>query len=454
MRFWRIIRLALEGLRRTPLRFTLTALGVMIATGALVSMVAFAKGVQARAETPFKLLGLFNNIEVSSKISRDRDRRGRDEEEQEEEKREIEGESEPDELPRVLDDDAIAEIERIPEVDLAYPDFRFVRLEVKHGERSERALTVGLPREVSFLSLLTDVLVAGDFFSQTLEPEAVLGNRLAEELGFESPTAAVGQTITIEASGLAPETDETFAFEKREIPITVVGVYEPPSLAPGFAAGGMVLPVDVMKTIPGIRFSQALDSLRAGGTATGGGYPRVIVRVERPADLEPVREKIEEMGFRARTVMSRIEEMRTFFVVMDLLLASIGTVALVVAGLGIINTLLMSVLERFQEIGIYKAIGASDGDVRILFLTEAGLVGLVGGVAGLGLARVVTWILGLAINAYARGEGVHGDLVIFLFPLWVLVGAVAFSVAVSVLAGVYPASRAARVDPIRALRGE
>jgi hypothetical protein len=84
MRFWRIIRLALEGLRRTPLRFTLTALGVMIATGALVSMVAFAKGVQARAETPFKLLGLFNNIEVSSKISRDRDRRGRDEEEEEE----------------------------------------------------------------------------------------------------------------------------------------------------------------------------------------------------------------------------------------------------------------------------------------------------------------------------------------------------------------------------------
>ena len=110
-------------------------------------------------------------------------------------------------------------------------------------------------------------------------------------------------------------------------------------------------------------------------------------------------------------------------------------------------------LERYQEIGIYKAIGASDHDVRILFLTEAALVGLAGGLGGLILARLVSWILQWGVNAYAMRQGVTGPLVLFDFPFWLLTGAVLFATLVSILSGLYPASRAARVDPIRALRG-
>ena len=146
--------------------------------------------------------------------------------------------------------------------------------------------------------------------------------------------------------------------------------------------------------------------------------------------------------------------MRTFFVFMDVLLAAVGTVALVVAGLGIVNTLLMSVLERYQEIGIYKAIGASDGDLVVLFLTEAGIIGVLGGLGGLVLGRAVSWGLEIAVNVYARTQGVTEHLALFAFPIWLLVATVVFAVTVSVLAGVYPAIRAARVDPIQALRRE
>jgi len=158
------------------------------------------------------------------------------------------------------------------------------------------------------------------------------------------------------------------------------------------------------------------------------------------------------MGFETRTMLERLEGMRKFFVVIDVLLASVGGIALVVAALGIVNTLLMAVLERYQEIGICKALGASDRDMMVMFLTEAGFIGLLGSVGGLALGWTVSWGLEIAINVYARSRGVVDLLEIFCFPPWLLAATVAFSVLVSVVAGVYPAARAARLDPIRALR--
>ena len=428
MRIWMIIRLALGALRRTPLRVTLTSLGVAIASGALVSMVGFALGVQRQAETPFEKLGLLNNIEVTPK---------RDDNE----------ESAP-----ILDDDSLDEISAIPGVVLTYPDFRVTGIEVGFKEETETGVAFGLPREAALLGFARDILVAGDFFSIGDAPEAILGEPLARDLGFDSPEEAVGSVVTLEATGLSPEEAETFKFQRREFEVTVVGVYSMPQMSPRFAGHGVVLPVDLMKEIPGIEFAPALESLRAGGSGNEAGYQRVTVRVRHPSILNSVEQKIREMGFDTRTLLGQLEEIRAFFVFIDVLLASLETVALVVAALGIVNTLLMSVLERYQEIGIYKAIGASNGDLLILFLTEAGMIGLLGGLGGLLLGRVVSWILEIAVNAYAQSQEVTVHLALFAFPVWLLLATVLFALVISVLAGVYPAIRAARVDPILALR--
>jgi putative ABC transport system permease protein len=209
-----------------------------------------------------------------------------------------------------------------------------------------------------------------------------------------------------------------------------------------------------MKEIPGIKFAPAMENLRAGKSGTQAGYERATVRVEHHSMLDTVQQQIEAMGFQARTYLGQLEKMRTFFVFIDVLLAAVGTVALVVAALGIVNTLLMSVLERYQEIGIYKAIGASDGDLLVLFLSEASIIGLIGGLGGLILGRVVSWLLEIGVNIYARSQGVTTHLELFAFPFWLLLGALAFAVTISMFSGVYPALRAARVDPIRALRSE
>ena len=97
------------------------------------------------------------------------------------------------------------------------------------------------------------------------------------------------------------------------------------------------------------------------------------------------------MGYRTRTILSKLQDMRRFFLAIQLLLTAVGGIALAIAALGIVNTLLMAVLERYQEIGLCKAIGASDGDLFVLFLTEAGIIGLLGGLTGIALGWLMSW---------------------------------------------------------------
>ena len=139
------------------------------------------------------------------------------------------------------------------------------------------------------------------------------------------------------------------------------------------------------------------------------------------------------------------------FLFMDMVLAIVGMIALCVASLGIVNTMVMSILERYGEIGIMKAVGASDRDVKKIFFFESSVIGLLGGVFGLALGWVVSGLINQVVNYFLAKQGVP-FIQYFSFPWWLCLGAVVFSITVSLLAGIYPALRAARVDPVVALR--
>jgi len=270
--------LALGGLRRTRFRVGLTALGVTIASGALVSMVAFALGIQAQAEAPFKALGLINVIRISPEKDADA---------------------------AALDDEALTRIEALPGVEVAYPDFHVRGIEVAHGDKDATVMAVGVPRQVPLVGTADDLIVAGEYFTPGDAPEAILAVSLARELGFETPEAAVGATVTLNASGLVPDDAETFTFERKDLTVTIAGVYALPSMMPGRMGRVVLLPVDVMKDIPGIRAAPALDRLKDGGDPAKAGYRRATVRVHRHTDLAPVEEAIQAMGFRTRTPSRR-----------------------------------------------------------------------------------------------------------------------------------------------------
>jgi putative ABC transport system permease protein len=433
-----LVWLALNSLERTPLRIALTAFGVAIATGALVSMVGFALGLQARAEEPFQKLELLNRIDVTRRRPASKMPAG--------------GADGPPSGP-VLDDDAVARLVAIPGVALAYPELHVDNVHIAGAPTPQTAPASGLPAEATRLRFVNEALIAGRYL-QAGRKEVVLGDQLAKDLGFPSAADAVGRPLSLQVRGLNPANDGSFRIEQKRLEVEVAGVWQPVGGRDGFSSRELVMPLDLVKGLPGANTPSLLHQLVGGKNPPDIGFRRVVVRVGRPGDLFPVEKQIQDMGFHAETLLGRLKEMRTVFLLMDLVLTAVGAVALVVAGLGIINTLLMSVLERFREIGILKALGASDGDVRILFLAEAALVGLLGGTGGLVLGRAVSWVIEAIVNAMARSKGLDDVVVEFAFPGRLLGGAVLFALLVSLASGVYPASRAARVDPARALRGE
>ena len=198
-----------------------------------------------------------------------------------------------------------------------------------------------------------------------------------------------------------------------------------------------------------LSFTNIWDLYQPAGA--GANYSSVTVKVKSPVDIASVRKELESRGFRTFTLMDQFEEMRTGFLIMDMFLLAVGMIGITVASLGIVNTMVMSILERYREIGIMKAVGATDGDVQRIFLFESGAIGLLGGVFGLLLAAAVSLIINEVINAFMARE--HAPrMAYFDFPWWLCLGAILFSILVSLLAGLYPTRRAARVDPVVALR--
>jgi putative ABC transport system permease protein len=182
-------------------------------------------------------------------------------------------------------------------------------------------------------------------------------------------------------------------------------------------------------------------------------YSSISVRVKNPTQVQAVEDSIKKMGFTTFSLLDASQSLRTFFRVLDLFLLIFGSLALAVASIGIVNTLVMAILERRREIGIMKAIGASDGDVKKLFFAEAGAMGILGGVVGVALGWAIGRIINLGTNVYLRRESLTPDN-FWSVPWWLVALAIGFSFLVSLVSGLYPAARAAKLDPVQALRYE
>lgn len=193
------------------------------------------------------------------------------------------------------------------------------------------------------------------------------------------------------------------------------------------------------------------------------GYNRAIVLVSDSRDVPQIQETIRGKGYEAYSPMDTLREINRFFGILQAILGGIGAIALLVAAFGIINTLSMAILERTREIGLMKALGARNRDVMTIFLGEAASIGMLGGLAGTVVGYSLTTVGNVLARGYMTQQG-GGD---FLFggssdqpvdliytPLWLVVFVISFATLIGLISGIYPALRAATLDPLRALKAE
>jgi ABC-type antimicrobial peptide transport system permease subunit len=199
---------------------------------------------------------------------------------------------------------------------------------------------------------------------------------------------------------------------------------------------------------------QAKPSLTVSDELAKNGYTSLLVKVDRASNAADVAKDIENtFKVGAADAQTQIKQQLAIFNILGLVLGGIGGIALVVAAVGVVNTMVMSILERTREIGVMRAVGARRATVSRLFTFEAGLLGFFGGVVGLLLGYGAILAANPFINDQLQTNHIKSTNIIAL-PLWLIIGVVALTTVIGILAGLYPARRAAKLDPVEALRYE
>lgn len=184
------------------------------------------------------------------------------------------------------------------------------------------------------------------------------------------------------------------------------------------------------------------------------GYSSIIAKVDDTKNLKAASESIGKLGFGVSTAQDMIDQINKVFLGVGLILGVIGGISLFVAAIGIINTMIMATYERIREIGVMRACGATRATIRRLFTFEAALLGFWGGVIGLVISIILIKVAKFIVSKQGMGDMNIPIDQIGRFPIWLIAGVIAFTTLVGLMSGLYPAFRAARLNPVDALRYE
>jgi putative ABC transport system permease protein len=279
-------------------------------------------------------------------------------------------------------------------------------------------------------------LVAGSYFEENARGECLISFDYLKAFGWEKAEDAIGKEITITVGKY-----NAYDTATNNYSFIVSGV-----ILKTMNATQIVIPMeDTIEMARYYRDNPDQYSPEQPGTS-------LLVKVSDITAIDRVAEVVRAEGFSTITPNEILKEINSIFSIIQIGLSAFGIIALVVASIGIINTLMMSIYERTREIGVMKAVGATRGTIRLLFTVEGAALGLIGGIAGVALGFIAGKILNIVGSYTFLKEYPTFEMSVFSVQLVLMV--VAITTAISLIAGLYPANRAAKLDAVEALRYE
>lgn len=394
---WFLYSLSLKNLVNHKLRTYLTFAAIAVGIGAIVFLVSFAYGLQAMVTETVTGGDAFKLIDVGTENSQI----------------------------IKLDDEALNKIRAISSVVEVQTIINAGGKEVANGKEVDSAFYGTSAKYMQWAGIKTRW---GSTFNDGSTRQAIVNTSFLESLSI-NPDQAVGRELDFDVvipKEIAKE--DKYLTQKNQI-FTIEGVIRDKN-----AAQVYIKQSDLM-ALGADKFSQAK------------------VQVADQNKVAEVRKQIENLGLKTQYVGDTVAQIDQLFKIFKIVLASFGLIALIVATLGMFNTLTISLLERTKEVALMKILGMQRRDIRALFLTESIIISTSGGVLGIILGVILSKVANAVLNQIAVGSG--GDAVtIFIFPFWFIVVVVLFSFAIGFLTGLYPARRAERVDALDVLRYE
>ena len=427
MRLSDLFRMAFSNLWRRKLRTFLTILAVVIGATLVALMVSIGSGLQSFIVNQFGLMVSQDTIYVSSSSS-DTFTMGRNN-----------GPYEISATETIVTPPFTAQdiqaLKAIPGVERVDFSVTATALYIQ-AEGSAKMFSV-TPNAVAPYTASLRKLSAGNYFSSDAATgECLLPYDYLTAFGWSDPVSAIGKQVTMVVGK-----SKAYDTQTQNFTFTVVGVLEKST-----SATEVLISLD-----DGANMARYYRDNPALYTDQQPGY-NLQIKAQDASQVAAIAGAINNLGFTATTSDEILAQINSVFNVIQVGLAAFGIIALIVAAIGIINTLIMAIYERTREIGVMKAVGATRGSIRALFTLEGGALGFLGGTAGVVLAIV----FGQALNFIGSRTFLssYPGFKMSVFSIGLILGVIALTTAISLVAGLYPANRAARLDPVDALRYE
>jgi putative ABC transport system permease protein len=396
------VKLATRNFRTRKLRTFLTVLGISVGIGAILFLVSLGYGLQKLLIEKIARSDTLSTLDVAAGNS----------------------------ALIKIDQPIIENLSRIPNV-LEVSRMQNILSICKLGDISSQVTLNAV--NVNYFRLGGIDPAQGTLFQKDDAPEIILSQGAINSMGIDSEMSPIGKEIQIEliTSSILEKDDNELTNQEGGVPLDqkfrIIGVID-----------------DAAE-------SYAFVPLNWTENAGLKNYNSLKIKVTDQKKIDEVRNSIIDQGLSVMALSDTVDQANKIFSVIQIVLALFGIVALIVSAIGMFNTMTISLLERTNEIGIMKSLGASNRDIRFMFLTESVLIGAFGGIGGVLIGFMGSATINLGFNFLALrlgGQSVN----VFYTPIWFVLFVLVFSTIIGLVTGIYPAERASKLNPLVALR--